>query len=82
MVTTSIRQETRNTLYLGRELTLQLRNMFSCMRVKPFTRTNKPVRWFVYARLRDWHYWEVWPCWSRCVTVGVGFKTLILASWK
>jgi hypothetical protein len=20
----------------------------------------------------------VWPCWSRCVTVGVDFKTLIL----
>ena len=25
---------------------------------------------------------EVWLCWSRCVTVGVGFKTLILAAWK
>jgi hypothetical protein len=24
----------------------------------------------------------VWPCWSRCVTVGVGFKILILAAWK
>jgi hypothetical protein len=24
----------------------------------------------------------VWPCWSRCVTVVVGYKTLILASWK
>jgi hypothetical protein len=24
----------------------------------------------------------MWPCWSRCVTVGVGFKTLILAAWK
>jgi hypothetical protein len=23
---------------------------------------------------------EVWPCWSRCVTVGVGFKTLILVA--
>jgi hypothetical protein len=21
-------------------------------------------------------------CWSRCVTVGVGYKTLLLASWK
>jgi hypothetical protein len=19
---------------------------------------------------------EVWPCWNRCATVGVGFKTL------
>jgi hypothetical protein len=28
------------------------------------------------------HYWKVWPCWSRCVTVGVGFKTLILAAWR
>ena len=24
----------------------------------------------------------VWPCWSRCVTVGMGFKTLVLAAWK
>ena len=24
----------------------------------------------------------VWPWWSRCVAVGMGFKTLILASWK
>jgi hypothetical protein len=24
----------------------------------------------------------VWPCLSRCVTVGVGFKTLILAAWE
>jgi hypothetical protein len=31
---------------------------------------------FVYARPREWH------CWSRCVTVGVGFKTFILAAWK
>ena len=28
------------------------------------------------------NYLEVWPCWSRCVLVGVGFKTLILAAWK
>ena len=25
---------------------------------------------------------EVWPCWGRCVTVGVGYKTIILAAWK
>jgi len=24
----------------------------------------------------------MWPCWSECVTVGVGYKTLILATWK
>jgi hypothetical protein len=24
----------------------------------------------------------VGPCWNRCVTVGVGFKTFILAAWK
>jgi hypothetical protein len=24
----------------------------------------------------------VWPSWSRCVTVGVGFKTLVLAAWN
>jgi hypothetical protein len=24
----------------------------------------------------------MWPCWSSCVTVGIGFKTLILAAWK
>jgi len=26
------------------------------------------------------HYLEVWPC--RCVTVGMGFKTLVLAVCK
>jgi hypothetical protein len=31
---------------------------------------------FKYAWPREWYYLEVWPCWSRCVTVGVGFKTL------
>jgi hypothetical protein len=25
---------------------------------------------------------EVWPYWRRYVTVGAGFKTLILAVWK
>jgi hypothetical protein len=25
---------------------------------------------------------QVWPCWSGCVTVDVGFKILILAAWK
>jgi len=40
------------------------------------------VWWFVYAQPREWHYWKVWPCWSRCVTVGVSFETLILAPWK
>ena len=24
----------------------------------------------------------VWPCWSGCVTVDVGFKALTLANWK
>jgi hypothetical protein len=24
----------------------------------------------------------VWPCWSGCVGVVVGYKTLILAAWK
>jgi hypothetical protein len=24
----------------------------------------------------------MWPCWNRCVTVNVDFKTLILAAWK
>jgi hypothetical protein len=40
------------------------------------------LRWFVYAWPRKWHYLEVWPCWSRCVIVDIGFKTLILAAWK
>ena len=38
--------------------------------------------WFEYAWPREWHYQEVRPCWSRCVTVGVGFDTLVLAAWK
>ena len=35
---------------------------------------------FAYAWLREWHYLEVWPYWSRCVTVGLGFNTLVLAA--
>jgi hypothetical protein len=31
----------------------------------------------VGVALLEW----VWPCWSRYVTVSVGFKTLILATW-
>ena len=37
---------------------------------------------FEYAWPREWHYWEVWPCWSRCVTVGIGFRTFLLAMWE
>jgi hypothetical protein len=36
------------------------------------------VALFGDVALLEW----VWPCWSRCVTVGVGFKTFILAAWK
>jgi hypothetical protein len=25
---------------------------------------------------------EVWPCWRKCVTVGLGFDTLLLAAWE
>jgi len=32
----------------------------------------------VGVALLEW----VWPCWSGCVTVNVGFKTLILVAWK
>ena len=39
---------------------------------------NLPVM-VEYAWAQEWHYLEVWPCWSRCVTVGMGFKTLFLA---
>ena len=27
-------------------------------------------------------YFRVWPSWRRCVTVGVGFNTLVLVAWK
>ena len=27
--------------------------------------------------LMEW----AWPCWSRCVTVGMGLETLLLAAW-
>jgi hypothetical protein len=36
--------------------------------------------WFEYAWPRDWHYLEVLPYWSKCVTVG--FNALVLAAWK
>jgi hypothetical protein len=32
----------------------------------------------IYVQPREWHYKNVWPCWSTCVILGVGFKTLIL----
>ena len=38
--------------------------------------------WFEYAWPREWHYQGLWPYWRKYVTVGVGFKTLILAPWK
>ena len=38
--------------------------------------------WFVHAWPRQWHHYKVWACWTRCVTVGVVFKTLILNAWQ
>ena len=32
------------------------------------------VWWFVCAWPREWQYLEVWLCWSRCVTVSMGFN--------
>ena len=49
---------------------------------------NKPMgarEWNVVVLIcwpREWHYLEVWPIWSRWLTVGVGFKTLIMDAWK
>ena len=39
------------------------------------------VWWFEYAWLREWHYLETWPCWRKCLTVGMAFKSFILAAW-
>ena len=25
---------------------------------------------------------QVWPCWKNCLSVGVGFETLLLAKWE
>jgi hypothetical protein len=38
--------------------------------------------WFEYDCAKEYHYLEVWPCWRKYVTMGVGFKTLILAAWS
>jgi hypothetical protein len=24
----------------------------------------------------------VWPCWRKCITVGMGFETLLLTAWE
>jgi hypothetical protein len=40
------------------------------------------MQWFEYAWSREWHYKEVWPCWRKCVTVGVGNETLLQATWE
>ena len=53
----------------------------SCVWTSLWGPTNE-MWWFVYSWTREWHHLEVWPCWTRCVTLGVGFKTLILAAWK
>jgi len=50
---------------------------------------------FYYSLIMVWICWaqvvallegvalleQEWPCWSRCVTVDIGFKTHILAAW-
>jgi len=54
----------------------------SCLLRSMCTPMCKGGWWFVYAWTREWHCWEVWPCWSRCVIVGVGFKPLTQAAWK
>ena len=38
----------------------------------------KGVALLAGVTLLEW----VWPCWRKCVTVGVGFATLFLAVWK
>jgi hypothetical protein len=48
----------------------------------PSSMYRKRLWEFAYAWPRKWHCRKVWPCWSSCFTVGVGFKTLLLASWK
>ena len=45
---------------------------------------NKPMEakeWNVMVCVwpREWHYLEVRPCWSRRVTMEVGFNTLVLS---
>ena len=44
------------------------------------TLINTLMSWIGWPRV--WHYSEVWPCWKKFVTVGVGFETLLLPAWK
>ena len=40
------------------------------------------VRWFKRkCPQREWHYWEVWPCWSRCGLVGGSVSLWRWALW-
>ena len=39
------------------------------------------LSWFEYSWLREWHYLGM-ALLSKCVTVGMGFKTLTLVAWK
>jgi hypothetical protein len=38
---------------------------------KPMSWPGNGMWWLVYAQPREWHYWRVWPFWSRCVIVGM-----------
>ena len=44
------------------------------------------VWWFEYAWPREWHCYELWPCWSRCGLVGGSVslynESLILSTWE
>jgi hypothetical protein len=35
--------------------------------------------WFEYAWPKEWHYLEVWLCWSRCGLVGIGVSLWVWA---
>ena len=44
--------------------------------------TWSPAGSTVWEGLRGVALEEVWPCERKCVTVGVGFETLLLDAWN
>ena len=70
--------EKRITPFIKRIFSQLLNNIFSSNSVTRFLGGSIGCCYGLYAWPREWHYQKEWPCWSKCVIVGMGFKTLIL----
>ena len=56
-------------------------NLVWCGRQQQTQKGTYALWWFEYAWPREWHY-QIWPCWKKYATMGVGFETLPIAAGK